>query len=156
MTGPRGRQSRQIEERQERRRRRDDTIDGGQRLKLAIPADVAARLKEEGRTPRWINDDGNRMHNLTRLDDYDKVSGVDPVVVGKKDGKPLKAYLCSKPEAFIEEDRAKADGGRKEVERALLRGKNPSDPIAGNDSFYADPANKIEHGERRNQLADSG
>lgn len=123
MTEERGRQSRQVEERQERRRRRDDTIDGSQSLKLAIPPEVEARLKAEGRTPRWINDDGNRMHNLTVRDDYDKVEGVAPVPVGTKDGKPIMAHLCSKPTAFIEEDRAKAEKRRKETERALLRGK---------------------------------
>jgi hypothetical protein len=146
----RARADRQTEERTERRRRSDTNIDGGQRLKLAIPPEVGARLKAEGRTPRWINDEGNRVHNLTRLDDYDKVAGVGPVHVGTgKDGKPIKAHLYSKPAAFIHEDEAKRDERRRETERALLRGKNPEDPIAGDDSFYADPANKIQHGERR-------
>jgi hypothetical protein len=135
---------------QERRRRSDVTIDGGQRLKLAVPPEIEARLKAEGRTLRWINDEGNRMHNLTRLDDYDKVAGVPPVVVGTtKEGKPIKAHLCSKPTAFIEEDKAKMDEPRREIERALLRGKNPTDPIAGDESFYADAANQITHGGRR-------
>lgn len=150
MTEQRGREVRQNEVRQERRRRDDTTIDGGQRLKLAIPLDVEARLKAEGRTPRWVNDDGNRMHNLTRLDDYDKVEGVEPRVVGtNKEGHPIKAYLCSKPTRFIEEDQAKLDSRRRETEAALLRGKNPDDPIAGRDDFYVDPSSKIQHGDRR-------
>ena len=150
MTDTRTRETREQEVRQERRRRTDTTIDGGQRLKLAVPPEVEARLKAEGRTPRWINDEGNRMHQLTKLDDYDKVEGVDPVPVGTdKEGKPIYAHLCSKPTAFIEEDRAKLDEPRKETERALLRGKNPDDPIAGNDSFYADEANAITRGGRR-------
>lgn len=150
MTDTRGRADRQTEERHQRRRRSDANLDGGQRLKLAIPPDVEARLKAEGRIPRWVNDEGNRMHNLLKLDDYDKVEGVPPVVVGTtKEGKPLKAHLCSKPADFIKEDEAKRDESRRETERALLRGKNPEDPIAGNDSFYADPANRIQHGERR-------
>lgn len=150
MADIRARADRMTEERTERRRRTDTTIDGGQRLKLAIPPEVEQRLKEEGRTPRWVNDEGNRMHNLTKLDDYDKVEGVEPRIVGTtKDGKPITAHLCSKPAAFIQEDQAKLDSRRTEVERALLRGKNPDDPIAGNDSFYADAANKIQHGERR-------
>jgi hypothetical protein len=148
MADERARADRQTEERQQRRRRSDTTLDGGQSLKLAIPPEVEARLKAQGRTPRWVNDDGNRMHNLTVRDDYDKVDGVKPVVVGKdKDGRPIKAHLCSKPAAFIAEDEEKRDAGRRELERALLRGKNPEN--AGNDSFYADPANQIQRGERR-------
>ena len=147
MTRTSGRTERQEEVQQQRRRRDDVTIDGGQRLKLAIPAEIEARLKTEGRTPRWVNDEGNRIHQLTRLDDYDKVAGVAPVHVGTtKDGKPIKAHLCSKPAAFIAEDKAKLETRRKETENALLRGKNPEDPIAGRSDFYADPANTIHHG----------
>jgi hypothetical protein len=151
MTGPRGRVDRQTEERTERRRRSDVTIDGGQRLKLAIPPEVAERLKAEGRTPRWVNDEGNRMHNLTRLDDYDKVAGVDPVPVGTtKEGKPIKAHLCSKPTEFIREDRTKLDERRKETERAMLRGKVPGDPSTGHDDKYSqgyvDEASSIRRG----------
>jgi hypothetical protein len=147
MTGLRGRVARQDVVQAERRRRKDTTIDGSQRLKLAIPPEVAAQLKAEGRTPRWVNDEGNRMHNLTQMDDYDKVRGVDPIVVGTgPDGKPVKAHLCSKPAEFIEEDRAAREAIRKETEEALLRGKNPNDPIAGRSDFYVDPASSIQHG----------
>lgn len=137
--------SRQTEERAERRRRRDDTLDGGQRLKLSIPLDIATRLKAEGRTPRWVNDEGNRMHSLTRMDDYDKVAGVAPVVVGTtKEGKPIKAHLCSKPAAFLAEDEAKREAGRREQESALVRGEVPNDP----NSFYVADGTKIQHGGR--------
>ncbi len=150
MTETRTRVDRISEERTERRRRNDTTIDGSQRLKLAIPPEVEARLKAEGRTPRWINDEGNRIHNLTQLDDYDRVDGVEPVTVGTtKEGAPIKAFLHSKPEAFIREDQEKLDSKRRETEAALLRGKNPQDPITGDESFYADKANTISHGGRR-------
>jgi hypothetical protein len=102
MTEVRTRADRTTEEATQRRRRDDTTIDGAQRLKLAIPPEVEARLKEEKRTPRWINDEGNRIHNMTKLDDYDRVEGVEPEVVGTtKEGQPIKAYLHSKPDAFI-------------------------------------------------------
>lgn len=147
MTDNRQRTERSAEVRQERRRRSDTTIDGSQRLKLAIPPEVEARLKAEGRTPRWVNDEGNRMFQLTKLDDYDKVEGVDPIPVGTtKEGKPIYAHLCSKPDRFIQEDRIKLEERRKETERALMRGKNPNDPSAADDRFYADPANKLSHG----------
>jgi hypothetical protein len=150
MTETRTRADRITEERTERRRRVDTTIDGSGRLKLAIPEAISARLQAEGRQPRWINDEGNRLHNLTQLDDYDRVDGVEPVVVGTtKEGKPIKAYLHSKPIDFIREDQEKLDAKRRETEAALLRGKNPQDPITGDDSFYADGANSISHGGRR-------
>lgn len=149
MAEMRERADRATEEATQRRRRDNATIDGSQRLKLAIPAEVQERLKQEGREPRWVNDEGNRMHNLTKLDDYDRVEGVEPRVVGtSKEGQPIKAYLCSKPAAFIKEDREKMDARRRETEAALLRGKNPNDPITGNDSFYADEANSISRGAR--------
>lgn len=149
MTETRTRADRITEERQERRRRADTTIDGSGRLKLAVPEGVAARLEAEGRTPRWINDEGNRIHDLTTRDDYDRVDDVAPVVVGTtKDGQPIKSYLHSKPKDFINEDRAKADAPRVEFEKALERGKNPNDPIAADPSFYADEANTISRGRR--------
>lgn len=149
MAEIRERADRITEETTERRRRNDSTIDGSQRLKLAIPPEVEARLKAEGRIPRWVNDEGNRMHNLTKLDDYDRVDGVPARVVGTtKEGKPIKAYLCSKPKAFVDDDRRKADAPRVEFEKALERGKNPNDPITGNSSFYADAANSISRGGR--------
>lgn len=143
MTDERGRTDRQTEERQQRRRRSDDTIDGGQRKKLAIPPEVEARLKEQGRTPRWAIKDSARMLQLTKMDDYDTVDGVDTVPTRGGDGKPVEMILLSKPTAFIEEDRAKAERPRKELEDMAMAGNNPGDPIAGNDSFYADKANKI-------------
>lgn len=150
MAESRLRADRITEERTERRRRNDTTIDGSGRLKLHIPEEVSQRLKNEGRVARWINDEGNRIHNLTQLDDYDRVDGVEPVVVGTtKEGNPIKAYLHSKPEAFINEDRERLDSRRRETEAALLRGKNPQDPITGNEGFYADSANSISNGRRQ-------
>jgi hypothetical protein len=137
--------------RKERRRRDDATIDGGQRKKLAIPPEVEARLKAEGREPRWALDTGNRIYQLTQMDDYDRVEGVAPVpvVVDRKSGEVANQILLSKPKAFIEQDRAKADAPRRETERALLRGKNPEDPIAARDDFYAAEGNEIIRGESR-------
>lgn len=130
MTDQRERTERKTEERQERRRRHDGNIDASQNKRLAIPEEIEARLKTEGLTPRWVNDEGNRIHNLTTRDDYDKVDGVKPVRVGtnKDTGKPILAHLYAKRTEFIDEDRAKADVGRREAERAMLRGKVPNSP----------------------------
>lgn len=147
------RTERKDEVRQERRRRNDANIDGSQRLKLAIPPDVAARLKAEGRTPRWVNDEGNRIVQLTKYDDYDPVDGVEPVYVGTtKDGKPIKAHLHSKPTDFIREDAQAKDKPRREMEQALLRGRVPGDQHSHDDKYssgYLDEASNISHGGRR-------
>ncbi len=108
----------------ERRRRDESTL--GIRVKLAIPEDVQARLKAEGRTVRWANDEGNRIADLTVRDDYDKVAGVEPVPIGTtKEGKPIMAHLLSKPTAFIAEDREKADKRRRDMEAGMLKGHVP-------------------------------
>ena len=150
MTELRTRADRITEETTQRRRRSDLTIDGSQRLKLVIPPEVQARLKAEGRTPYWANDVGNRIEQLTVRDDYDKVEGVEPVttVLDRKTGETCRTHLLSKPTAFIEEDRAKAEKPRRETEEQLLRGKNPGDPIAHNEAFYAVEGNSISHGGR--------
>lgn len=141
--------TRQAEVRQDRRRRDDTTLDGGQRLNLAIPPEIQEKLKAEGRVPRWVNDDGNRMYNLTQRDDYDPVAGVEPVLVGTtKDGKPMKAILCSKPAAFLHEDQEKKDAARRETERALVSGNIPGANPLPSDVSYADKANKIDTGYR--------
>jgi len=129
MTEDRTRQGRGAEVAKERRRRSESTL--STRTKLAIPEEVEAKLKAEGRTPRWVNDEGNRIYNLTVKDDYDKVDGVEPVRVGTtEEGKPLLAHLLSKPLEFAAEDRAKADERRKDVERAMVKGRVPGSPGA--------------------------
>lgn len=110
------------------RRRRDDTLVHSSN-KLAIPPEVAAKLAAEGRSPRWANDENNRIHRLTVLDDYDKVDGVAPVPVGTDaSGKPILAHLLSKPNEFIAEDQSKAESRRKGTESGLLRGRVPTKP----------------------------
>lgn len=123
----REREDRSETTRRERRRRDDTTAQSSNQL--AISPEVQARLKAEGRQPRWVNDQKNRIHSLTVMDDYDKVEGVAPVPVGtEKDGTPILAHLLSKPIEFVEEDRSKAESKRKGTESGLLRGKLPSSP----------------------------
>jgi hypothetical protein len=158
MADNRARQGRTEAVAQERRRR--DDFSGGQAQRLPIPPEVEERLKAEGRTPRWVNDEGNRIYRLTKLDDYDPVEGVEPVPIGTdKDGRPIKAHLLSKPTAFLEEDRAKAEDRRKSVERSLLKGQVPAAPgqapapVGGVNGaeMYVDGAASISRG---NQILD--
>lgn len=127
MVENRVREDRQTQVARERRRRDDTVMNQAQRL--PIPPEVEARLKAEGRTPRWVNDEGNRMHRFTVQDDYDKVADVEPVPVGTdKSGNPILAHLLSKPNDFIAEDRAKAEERRRETERGFLQAKVPTGP----------------------------
>lgn len=111
------------------RRRRDDAVIADKRL--PIPPEIQAQLDRDGRVPRWANDEGNRIYRLTEQDDYDKVDGVEPVPVGVgPDGKPILAHLLSKPKAFIDEDQAKAEAKRKEVEKVLFHRAEAVDAAA--------------------------
>jgi hypothetical protein len=122
MTEATQRQGRK-EQTAQRRRRRDDTA-FGPTLKLAVPPEIAEKMAKEGRSVRWVNDEGNRMHRLTKLDDYDKVAGVAPIPVGTgEDGKPILAHLLSKPTAFVQEDRQNAEKRRRTVEAGMVKGK---------------------------------
>ena len=135
----------------ERRRRNDLT--GGPSLKLAIPEAVRDRLAAEGRTPRWINDTGNRIADLTTRDDYDKVEGVEKVKVGTgDDGKPIFAHLYSKRNDFIAEDRQKIDQRRRDTEASRFgTADKPAQPNAGQMGAptYVDSETSIG---RRNQV----
>jgi hypothetical protein len=107
-----------------KRRRRRDNAGFGASLKLAVPEEIAEKMAREGRSVRWVNDVGNRMHRLTKLDDWDKIPGVKPVPVGTgEDGKPILAHLLSKPTEFIAEDRQAAEQRRRTVEAGMVKGK---------------------------------
>lgn len=154
MTEQRQRTERKTEEAAQRRRRADGTIDGNLSKRLHIPENVEARLKADGLTPRWVNDEGNRIFNLTERDDYDAVAGVEPVPVGtSKDGKPIMAHLLAKRNDFILEDRAKAEQRRRETEQGMVGGRIPtpdgnSAPVRGvaGAAAYVDRASSIGRG----------
>lgn len=135
----RGRPPRSEETAQRRRRRGDSELAKSERL--PIPPEIKAELDRKGLVPRWVNDQGNRMHRFTVQDDYDPVEGVEPVPVGTDEaGKPIMAHLLAKPREFIEEDQDRAEARRRETEEALFRtaddstragaGKNPNPATA--------------------------
>jgi hypothetical protein len=149
--------SRAQAEAQRRRRRGDEALAAAERL--PIPPEVKARLEADGLVPRWVNDQGNRMHRFTVQDDYDPVEGVEPVPVGTDEaGKPILAHLLAKRRDFIEDDRSKAETRRRETEASLFRkpeavdaagqGNNPSPSSA---QRYVAPESKIG---RNNQVLD--
>jgi hypothetical protein len=119
-------QGRAAQETQRRRRRSDEGLSAAKRL--PIPPEIEAKLKAENLHPRWVNDEGNRMYQLTELDDYNKVEGVDPVPVGTGvDGKPILAHLLAKPIEFMREDQDRAEAKRKLTEDALFRSPDAAD-----------------------------
>ena len=116
----RGRPPRSEETAQRRRRRGDAGLAKDERL--PIPPEVQADLDRRGLVPRWVNDQGNRMHRFTVQDDYDPVDGVPPVPVGTDEaGNPIMAHLLAKPREFIEEDQANAEKRIRETEEGLFR-----------------------------------
>lgn len=128
------------------RRRRSGSMDAMNDLKLAIPDEVRERYPD--RTFRWINDTGNRMHNKTKLDDWDKCEGIDPVPVGTDaQGKPILAYLCAKLLKYYEEDQRAALAFRREQEVAMMRAMPKGDPEAPVDkaTTYVPEGNSIQH-----------
>jgi hypothetical protein len=133
-------------------RRRRDGEGLSPRLKLHIPDHIRDKLAAEGRTPRWVNDVNNRIADLTTRDDYDPVEGVEPVKVGTDDeNKPVFAHLLAKRTDFLNEDRAKSDKRRREVEAARFTPRDNAQPIEGQMGAptYVDPATKIS---RANQV----
>lgn len=144
MTEQRERVERKTEEATQRRRRNDGTIDTALSSKLHIPEEANARLKAEGLQPRWVNDEGNRLVNLTKFDDYDKVDGVAPVPVGtSKEGKPIMAHLLAKRQDFIADDRTKAEQRRRDAEQRAIAGPPDGNPNPVQGQVYADKANTI-------------
>jgi hypothetical protein len=143
-------QGRAAEVATQRRRRGDPEMRANKRL--PIPPDVEADLKAKGLVPRWVNDEGNRMHQLTVQDDYDLVEGVEPVPIGTdKTGKPIMARLCAKRADFIAEDRDEREKSRKETEKALVRGQidgaGAANPQPGGPSdFYVAKGTEIGRG----------
>ena len=161
MAEDRTRQARASEETVQRRRRQ--TGEMAKPKRLPIPPEIEAELKAKGLKPRWVNDEGNRMHRFTVQDDYDNVAGVEPVPVGLDPaGQPILAHLLAKPMKFWEEDQNAAEEKRKEVEKALTRspdapaeaagGANPSNPTKrAKGGVYVAPETSIGRG---NQIID--
>jgi hypothetical protein len=141
--------SRASQEAQRRRRRTDEGL--APETRLPIPPEVKARLEREGRIPRWVNDQDNRMHRFTVQDDYDPVEGVDPVPVGRaEDGSPILAHLLSKPRELVLEDQAKAEERRREREEAMFRKaestRQGGNPNPGAAERYIAPETKFRSG----------
>ena len=139
------------QERRERRRRDDGDLDRGARFKLAIPKEIQDQAAREGKTLRWLNDEGNRMHHMTVEDDWDVVESdlVKPVPVSTTpDGKPVYARLCSKYQDWYDKDQRDKARLLDEREKAVAQGAkaNPEDDKRSGEQYYVAKGNRISRG----------
>lgn len=118
MAHPTARENRADGVSRARRRRQDSGEFDGNAFKLAVPEDE----KDQRYVYRWINDDGSRIMQMTKQDDWD-ICTVDEFstdfrntgegtqvsrIVGKDStGRPMRAFLCKKLREYEESDRAR-------------------------------------------------
>jgi len=136
------------ETRRERRRRDDGDLDRGARMKLAIPKEIQEQADREGKTLRWLNDEGNRIHDMTVDDDWDLVEGAPTVPVATSpDGKPVYARLAAKHKDWYDEDQQAKARVLDEREKAVARGAK-ADPTDNrqDDVTYVPKGNRISRG----------
>ena len=119
------------------RRRRDTDGLGGKRRKLAWDT---SKADNENFVYRWVNDEGNRLHDLTVSDDWEvvpdrsatlKADGTGmgaeiavPVGVGEH-GRPMRAVLLRKSKDWHNDDQMAAMRRIDEQEAAIKQGASP-------------------------------
>ena len=137
-------------------RRRRQNFDGLNQ-KLAVPDDY----KDPNCVYRWVNDDNNRIHDMTVMDDWDIVQtselstskdandsglgeNVERIVGSKSGGQPLKAFLCKKRKDYHEQDTRTEQAKIDETERAILKGPLPgTEGLEQENSYVPDHGNSI-------------
>ena len=127
-----------VEQERSRRRRRNDMGMGRLRT-LAIEGET-----DPNYVYRWINDDPGRIHALTQLDDWEKVSAADlgqaddrdknlgssvERIVDKVSGK--RAVLVRKPKDYYHEDKAKEQQRLEDLDKMIKHGQVPEAPPEG-------------------------
>lgn len=133
-----GRQPRSAEVAQKRRRRKS----GQKGLKLAIPPEVREKFPEH--EFRWARDDGGRMDELTKQDDWDKVPDVKTVHGGRGiEGKGVQMHLLMKPKEFMEEDRKEKAERVANITKAQLARPEKDQAVQQGAEHYSVPGNKL-------------
>lgn len=145
------------------KRRRRSSVDALQNTKLGVDESLLDNRFEH----RWLNDTGTRLHDKTKLDDWDLVkdpnktikedvdglgSMVSKVVGSDEHGNPIHAYLARKPREYFEEDRAEKRKLNKEQMQSIKRGVPQGDGAGlGNKAYVPDggAAISIEDGRSR-------
>lgn len=146
----RGRVSRQEMSAAHRRRRTAGSLDRMAQFTLDI---FAPEQLDPSFVYRWVTDEGSRLRQATRQDDYDLVGASEiadfspqdqsdsesservRMVVGRdKNGAPTYAYLCKKPRAFFEEDQAAV----RDFRQAMMEGRVYRGEVGGEEGESAD------------------
>lgn len=131
----------------ERRRRAPGTLSRLNMRKGAISEEVKEANK--GYHFRWCNDVDNRVYQLTKLDDWDRVDGVEQQQCSTDEfGKPVMRVLLKKKKELYDSD--KADELQDKVttpEKALVNSArtDPNDTRSDEHS-YVTPGNSISTG----------
>jgi hypothetical protein len=132
-----GRPKREEVTQTERRRRKGGTIN-----RLAIPEAVTKAHPDM--EFRWARDDGNRMEQLTKADDWDKVPGVDPIHGGRGEaGTAMKMHLLMKPKSFMDEDRREKEARNKAIVQERLLHPEAKQAVEQGAEMYSVPGNKL-------------
>lgn len=124
-------ESRKQEIKTERRRRNSDGI-AGRNKKLSVREEDLDREKYEY---RFVNDTGNRVHNLYQQD-WDVVDSKDARVAGThEDGSPQKAVLMRKPKDYYRDDEKLKQQRIDEQEKAIASGGDPNGEADGGTTY---------------------
>jgi len=138
---PRTRRSREEDVLPERRKRTDISMTG---KRLAVRTDL---LDFDRFAYRWVNDNDTRLWSLIQNDwnvmtqdggelkpDSTDLGGAIAIPVGvKKDGSPMKAYLCRKLLRFHEEDQKMK---QTDLDEQLARLRQGNDADGGSQGDY--------------------
>jgi|GEM_PF-6781086 len=131
-----------------RKRRRKDGEAQNAGLKLAFPDWVHEKFPDKEFRKAWIRDDGARVlqkHN----EDWDPIEGVDPVPGAyDRHGNPVNHIAIVKRLDWVQEDRAKKEVMRKQIEDQTARGivSGQGDDAGGGLAqkvSYTDGANRL-------------
>lgn len=115
---------------------------GGTTHKLAIPESI--KQAHPGMEFRWGRDDGGRMDQLTKSDDWDHVPDVEPIHGGRGEtGRSLKMHLLMKPVKFMEQDRAEKEARLVKIEKDQLVHPDAKTATESGAEMYSVPGNKI-------------
>lgn len=128
-----------------RRERRQRFGTGGFKTKLALPSEMQARLKQQGLSARWVNDDGNRIAELRELG-YEFVteqgvqtdgpgSRVSRLVGTKANGEPLHAYLMDTPDELIAQGAVEKEAHNRQIDEAIRAGRDSTDRLSPHESY---------------------
>jgi hypothetical protein len=115
------------------KRRRRASV-GGFVSKLDVPQATLEKLRAEGKTPRFVNDDVNRLEEVKELG-YEFVSDkgvqtsqpgsrISRLVGTKANGEPLHAYLMETPDELFAQGLAEQEAANRLIDESITAGRD--------------------------------